>query len=111
MMAAPMSAESAVGSSTTSSTSAVQLSVLPDCERGRNQRAGGILGSGALAQDVGDGSRSRQKPVHAVAAQQEAVVQRHRLGRVVEPHFGLDAKRAGESVATGRCRPRARGRW
>ena len=35
-----------------------------------------------------------QEAVHAVAAKQEAVVPRHRLGGVVEPHLGLDAERA-----------------
>ena len=39
-----------------------------------------------------------QEAVHAVAAQEEAVVQRHRLGGIVEPHLGLDAERAGKDV-------------
>ena len=71
-------------------------------ERGRNQRTGGILGSGALAQDVGD-ALIRQKPVHAVAAQQEAVVQRHRLRGVVEAHFRLHSQRAVERVRATRA--------
>ena len=66
-------------------------------ERGRNQRAGGILGSGAFAQDVGD-ALFRQKPVHAVTAQQEAVVQRHRLRGIVEAHFRLHSQRTVERV-------------
>ena len=37
--------------------------------------------------------------MHAVGAEQEAVVQRHRLGRVVEPGIGLDAQRAGQQGA------------
>ena len=77
-MAAPMSADSAVGSATTSSTSAVQLSVPPESSAARDQRARGIARRRALAQDVGD-ALVGQEPVHAVAAQQEAVVQRHRL--------------------------------
>ena len=66
-------------------------------ERGRHQRAGGVLGRDALAQDVGD-ALGRQEAVHAVAAEQEAVVLRHRLAGVVEPHLGLDAQRAGKDV-------------
>ena len=37
---------------------------------------------------------SVRNAVHAVAAQQEAIVQRHRLGGVVEAHLRLDAERA-----------------
>ncbi len=69
-----------------------------------DQRARAIFGRDALAHDVGDGFR-REIPVHAIAAEQEAVVLRHRLTGVVEPHLGLDAKRAGEDVrpaGTGR---------
>ena len=69
-------------------------------ERRRDQRAGGILGSRALAHDVGDGL-FRQKPVHAVAAQQKTVMQGDRLGRVVQAHFGLDPERAGQNVRAG----------
>jgi len=36
--------------------------------------------------------------VHAVAAEQKAVMLRHDLAGVVEPHFGLDAHCAGEDV-------------
>ena len=66
-------------------------------ERGGDQRTRGIFRRRALAQNVGDGL-GPQIAVHAVAAQQEAVVQRHRLGGVVEPHFGLDAERAEQDV-------------
>ncbi len=66
-------------------------------ERGRDQRARGIVGRRARAQNVGD-VIGRQIAVHAVAAQQKAIVQRHRLRGVVEPHLGLDAERAVENV-------------
>ena len=38
----------------------------------------------------------RERAVHAVAAEQEAVVLRQRLAGVVQPHLGLDAERAGQ---------------
>ncbi len=66
-------------------------------ERSRHQRAGGILWGGAFAQDVGD-APFRQKTVHAVTAQQETVVQRHRLRCIVEAHFRLHPQRAVEHV-------------
>ena len=66
-------------------------------EGGRDQRAGGILGRGALAQDFGDALLA-QKPMHPVAAQQKPVVHRHRLRGVIKAHLGLDPERAGERV-------------
>ena len=68
MIAPPTSAEAAVGSATTSMTSAVQLSALPGIERRRHQRARGVVRRRALAQGLGDGVIG-QEPVHAIAAQ------------------------------------------
>ena len=45
----------------------------------------------------------RQKTVHAVTAQQETVVQRHRLRGVVEAHFRLHSQRAVERVRAARA--------
>jgi hypothetical protein len=36
--------------------------------------------------------------MHAVAAEQETVVLRHRLAAVIQPHLGLDPQRAGQDV-------------
>ena len=94
-MAPPTSSERAVGSATTSSTRAVQLSVLPVLERRLDQCAAGILGGRADTQDVGDGFVD-QGAVHAVGAQQEAVVQRHRMAGVVQAQLRLDAQSAGQ---------------
>ena len=77
MIAPPTSAEAAVGSATTSRTSAVQLSALPESS---------AAATSALAVSSG-AERSRKPrrcvvghdPMHAVAAQEEPVVQRHRL--------------------------------
>jgi len=72
-------------------TSAVQLSALPESTAAATS-ARGVVRCGALAQGLGDGVVG-QEPVHAVAAQQEAVVQRHRLGRIIEARVRLSAER------------------
>jgi hypothetical protein len=66
-------------------------------QRGCHQRAGGILGGRALAENVSDGLGA-EEAVHTVAAQKEAVVPRHRLGGIVQPQLCLDAERAGKDV-------------
>ena len=71
----------------------MQLSALPAVERGGDQRFGGVVGSGALAQKLGDAIVGHDA-MHAVAAQEKPVVQRDRLRRIVEARFTLGAKRA-----------------
>src|ERR1700720_2344055 len=66
--------------------------------------ASGILGRRAFAQDVGD-ALFRQRPVHTIAAQQETVVQRHRLRVVVEAHLRLHSERAGKRVRASGALP------
>ncbi len=66
-------------------------------QRRRHQGARSVFRRRALAQNVGD-VFGRQIGMNAVAAEQKAVVQRHRLGGVIEPQFGFDAERAIEDV-------------
>ena len=95
MIAPPTSAETAVGSPTTSSTRAVQLSALPESSAAATSAR--AVSSGAERSRKASAMLSSLKDsVHAVAAQEKAVVQRHRLGRVVQPHLRLDAERAGQ---------------
>ena len=86
MIAPPTSAEAAVGSATTSRTSAVQLSALPESSAAATSALRGVVGSGALAQELGDAIVGHDA-VHAVAAQEKPVVQRDRLRRIVEARF------------------------
>ena len=95
MIAPPTSAETAVGRATTSRHQGRAIVGAAGVERGRDERARGVVGSGALAQELGD-ALIGQEPVHAVAAQEEAVVQGDRLRRVVQPHLRLRAERARE---------------
>ena len=70
-------------------------------ERGRHQRACSVVRRRALAQSFGDGVVG-QDPVHAVATQQETVVQSHRLGAIVEARVRFGAERAREHARVAR---------
>ena len=64
-------------------------------ERRIDQRSAGILGRRAYPQDVGD-AFVHQRAMHPVGAQQEAIVQRHRMAGVVQAQLRLDAECASE---------------
>ena len=101
MIAPPTSAEAAVGSATTSMTNAVQLSALPRRARPPPKRAQCRPAPNAGAAGFGDGVVG-QHPVHAVATQQETVVQSHRLGGIVEARVRFGAERAREHPRVAR---------
>ncbi len=71
-------------------------------EGGRDQRFGGVVGSGAVAQGLGD-PLVGQEPVHAVAAQEKPVMQRDRLRRIVEARLALGAERARQHPRLARA--------
>ena len=64
-------------------------------ERRLDQRSAGILGRRTHPQDVGD-AFVHQRAMHAVGAQQEAIVQRDRMAGVIQAKFRFDAECAGE---------------
>ena len=70
-------------------------------ERGRHQSARSVVRRRTLAQSFGDGVVG-QHPVHAVATQQETVVQSHRLGGIVEARVRFGAERAREHPRVAR---------
>ncbi len=73
-------------------------------ERGRNQGPRGIVGRGAGAQHAGD-VLVGQEAMKAVAAQQKAIVQGHRLGDVIAAGLPLPPPGRGTGIAAGPDRP------
>ena len=110
IIAVPMSADCAVGRSTTSNTKAVQLSELPDSSAATTSARAVSARSTALTQDIGDRVGGKE-PVYTVAAQQKAVVARHAAGwhSPGVPPSRRQVRGKGRSTSLGH--PPARGRW
>ena len=96
-MAAPMSADSACGQIDNVDHQRRAIVGTSRLKRSRNKGACGILRSRAPTQDAGDGL-VRQKPMHAIAAQEEAVMPCYRLGDVVQPYLRLDTERPAKDA-------------
>jgi hypothetical protein len=72
--------------------------VIASCSECCGDDALGVSGGrGACAEQIGD-APVRQHAMHAVTAQQEAIVRAHRLDGMIEAHRGLDADRAIQDV-------------